>query len=127
RRALDHAEAGLDASAFVEVCLAAEEVERLAHRLDGSPGFVLAAAPEILARAATYADAKHPRAAGRLHLHLASRLLSDGDARQYDRAREHLVAAKHAHERAGERAEWSELLARLEAAHAVVRGWKLRG
>nr|MCU0232059.1 hypothetical protein [Acidobacteriota bacterium] len=49
RRALDHAEAGLDASAFVEVCLAAEELERLTHRLDGSPGFVLAAAPEILA------------------------------------------------------------------------------
>ena len=125
RRALDHAEAGLDASAFVEVCLAADEIERLAHRLDGSPGFVLAAAPEVLARAATVADAENPRTAARLHLHLAGRLLADGDARQYDRAREHLLAAKHAHERAGERQRWIDVLARLEGTHAVVRGWSL--
>ena len=125
RRALDHAEAGLDASAFVDVCLAAGEIDRLAHRLDGSPGFVLAAAPEVLARAATVADAENPRAAGRLHLHLAGRLLAEGDARQYDRARGHLVAAKQAHERAGERQRWVDIVARLEATHAVVRGWSL--
>lgn len=126
RRAIDHAEAGLDASAFVEVCLAADELERLAHRLEGSPGFVLAAAPEVLARAATRADEESPRTAARLHLHLAGRLLADGDARQYDRAREHLLAARHAHERAGEREQWADVLARLEATHAVVRGWPLR-
>ncbi len=125
RRALDHAEAGSDASAFVEVCLAADELERLAHRLEDSPGFVLAASPEALARAATVAEAGSPRVAGRLHLHLAGRLLAEGDARRYSRAREHLVAARQAHDRAGERQQWIDVLARLEATHAVVRGWTL--
>ncbi len=123
RRALDHAELASDASAFIDVFLAAGEIERLVHRLDDSPAFVLAAAPESLARAATLAEATAPLAAGRLHVHLAGRLLAEGDPRHYDRARVHLLAAKQAHERAGERSQWADVLARIEATHAIVREW----
>lgn len=123
RRALDHAEAASDASSFVELCIAAGDLDRLLSRLEHSPGFVLGAGPELIARAAAHAEETSPRAAARLHVHLASRWLADGDARHFERAREHLERARRACERAGLREEWEQIRERLAATHAVVRGW----
>ncbi len=123
RRALDQAEAGADATAFTEICLAANESERLAHRLDSSPGFVLSSSPVILERAATLLCDRFPLIAARIRMHLASHLLASGDARHYARVRAFLETARESYESEGEAALWEESLARIREAHSVVKAW----
>ncbi len=123
RRALDQAESGSDATAFVDVCIASAESERLAHRLDSAPAFVLAASSTVLERAADFLDGKVSRASARLCLHLASQLLGEGDARHYARVRALLERGRQAFVADGSESAWSEGLARIRDAHAVVRAW----
>ncbi len=124
RRALDHAEAAADASAYVDVCMEAEDIERLVHRLDAEPAFVLSAEAMTLMRAATRLDAKVPWATARFSVQLASRHLADGNARRYDEARALLAQAKRAFLADGNNAAWEEVLQQLAQAHAVVRTWQ---
>ncbi|HHN74177.1 MAG TPA: hypothetical protein ENK10_03025 [Acidobacteria bacterium] len=122
-RAIDHAEASSDATAFVEICLSAREVERLAHRLDASPGFVLAASPAVLDRAALMFEERSAWASARIHQHLATRLLSEGDARHYGKAREHIEGLRRACEKDDDAAAWESALEHLARNFAVVRAW----
>ncbi|RMG48178.1 MAG: hypothetical protein D6718_02510 [Acidobacteria bacterium] len=123
RRALDLCEASADATAFVEVCLAAGATERLVDRLEMAPAYVLAAGEQVLDAACLRLDEQSPAAAARIRIHLAERALAAGDPRQYPRAREHLEQARRACERRGDTALWSAAVERLRAAHAVVRAW----
>ena len=123
RRALDAAESTADATAFVEVALAAGDLERIAHRLDSTPNFVLAASPRSLEQAAGALDRRHGWAAARLRLHLAGRLLADGDPRHYGRVRSWLEEARAVLFREDRAAEWREAIDRLRRAHRVVRAW----
>jgi hypothetical protein len=123
RRALDHAESSVDATAFVDVCLEAEDAERLAHRLDLAPQFVLGADPQLLDRAVGRLEERVPWAAGRIALHLASSMLAEGDPGRYGRVREMLQIAKHSYRRAGKPELWEEAHRRLKQAHAVVAAW----
>lgn len=123
RRALDHAEAGSDATAFVDVAVAASDAERLVHRLDSTAGFVFSATPGTLERAALLLRARHPLSAARICVHLASRLLAAGEARHYDEARSLLESARESFSADGRLAEWQDTLERLGRAHATVRGW----
>ncbi len=123
RKALDTAESTADATAFVEVALAAGDLERIAHRLDSTPNFVLAASPRALEQATGALDARHGWAAARLRLHLAGRLLADGDPRHYGRVRSWLEEARTVLLREDRAAEWHEAIDRLRRAHRVVRAW----
>ncbi len=123
RRALDHAEAGSDATAFVEVAVAASDAERLVHRLESSTGFVFSATPATLERAALQLRARHPLSAARVYVHLASRILAAGEAQHYDEARGLLESAQESFTADGRLAEWQDTLERMGRAHAVVRGW----
>ena len=67
--------------------------------------------------------ARHPRAAGRLYVHLASRVLATGDARTYLRAKEHMERARDSFVADGDPSAWDDALARMREAHAVARGW----
>ncbi len=123
RRALDAAESTADATAFVEVALAAGDLERVAHRLDSTPNFVLAASPRALEQAAGVLDRRHGWAAARLRLHLAGRFLADGDPRHYGRVRTWLEEARAVLLREDRQGEWREAIDRLRRAHRVVRAW----
>lgn len=123
RRALDHAESGVDSSAFVAVCLEAEDHERLSHRLDAAPSFVLAAAAETLESATAALEERIPWAAARIAMHLAGRWLALGDARHYRQVRVTLERAQRCYRAANQREEGEAALARLIATHAVVRAW----
>jgi hypothetical protein len=126
RRALDHAESSVDATAFVDVCLEAEDAERLAHRLDLAPQFVLGADPQLLDRAVGRLEERVPWAAGRIALHLASSMLAEGDPGRFGRVRELLQIAQHSYRRAGKPELWEEAHRRLKQAHAVVAAWVIR-
>ncbi len=123
RRALDAAESTADATAFVEVALAAGDLERIAHRLDSTPNFVLAASPRVLEEASGALEQRHGWAAARLQLHLAGRLLAEGDPRHYGRVRSWLEEARAVLLREDRAAEWNDALDRLRQAHRVVRAW----
>lgn len=122
-RAIDHVEASSDATAFVEICLAAHEAERLAHRLDATPGFVLSASTSSLERAVVMLDERNAWACARVHFHLATRWLAEGDARHYARVRHHLEQARRAHEADGSTEAWQEQIEQMRRAHAVVGAW----
>lgn len=123
RRALDHVESTADASAVLDVCLEADDLERLAHRLDSAPNFVLSADASLLERFAARADGRIPWAAARVALHLSSRLLAAGDAKHYGKARQLLAQAKRSFLADGNQVGWDEASRRLLEAHAVVRIW----
>ncbi|MDQ7007021.1 MAG: hypothetical protein Q9Q40_07295 [Acidobacteriota bacterium] len=122
-RAIDHAEASSDATAFVEICLAAREVERLAHRLDASPGFILAAAPTVLERTALMLEDRSAWASMKIYQHLATRLLAEGDARHYGKVREHLEGLRRACGKDENGPAWEAHLEQLARNFAVVRAW----
>ena len=123
RRALDHAEAAADATAFVEVCTAAADVERFCHRLDSSASFVLAAGTSALERAVGILDDRVHWAAARVHLHLAGRFLSDGDPRLYGRAKNSLRRAQASFLAGDDPEGWAAAFERISRAHMVVRSW----
>ncbi|MBP7147985.1 MAG: SWIM zinc finger family protein [Acidobacteria bacterium] len=123
RRALDHADAGSDATAFVEVCLAAGDAERLAHRVETTPGFVLSAAPAMLERSLALLEKGAPDAASAVHVQLAAAILARGDSRAYPEARQHLEQARRAHLVGASAGAWDEIAGRLAQAHAIVREW----
>ncbi|GAB4375734.1 MAG: hypothetical protein Kow0062_15130 [Acidobacteriota bacterium] len=123
KRALEAVEAGADATALVDVIVAAEEAERLAHRLETAPEFVLSASSRSLGQAARLLARRYPEASARIETDLAERILRDGDSRRYDRVLEHLRRAQSLLETSGQAAAWNETLARLRRAHDVVRSW----
>jgi hypothetical protein len=123
RRALDSVEASADATAFVEVVQAADEPERLAHRLEDSPRFVYSASETSLASAAKWLEVSLPRLAGQVYVHLADRILAQGDSRRHQAATSYLQQAQSTFEEAGAEEAWSAELDRLRRAHAAVRDW----
>lgn len=122
RRALDSVEASADATAFVSVVVAAEDVERFAHRLETAPHSIFAASVRTLERAAQAFRDRHPEIAARLHVHLAERVLADGDPRRYERALDHLNHAQHEFEAASS-PMWSSEIVRLRKAYQIVGTW----
>jgi hypothetical protein len=123
RRALDHVEASSDATAFVEVCVAAEDMERLAHRLEIASGFVLAAGQRALESAASALGTTRPEAAGEIYARLGAAIVEAGDAQRLFHAHTLLERARHAFAAAGREADWEARLEGLRRAHGVVRRW----
>lgn len=123
RRALDTVDARGDATAFVEVCVAAEDLERLSHRLESVPDFMHAASPESLELAIDASRSRRPILAARLHVVLAERLLLEADPRRHDAALDHLRAAENYFEGSAKPGAWDEILAELRRRFAVVAQW----
>jgi tetratricopeptide (TPR) repeat protein len=123
RRALDHVEASSDATAFVEVCVAAEDMERLAHRLEIASGFVLAAGHRALESAATALERTRPEASAEIYARLGTAILEAGDAQRLFMAHTMLERAGQAFGAAGREQDWQTRLDGLRRAHAVVRRW----
>lgn len=123
RRALDHVEASSDATAFVEVCVAAEDFERLAHRIEIASGFVLAAGHRALENAAGVLASSRPEAAGQIYAHLGSTVLEAGDSQRLFLAHTLLERAGQAFAAASRDEEWNARLDALRHAHGVVRKW----
>jgi hypothetical protein len=123
RRALDHVEASSDATAFVEVCVAAEDMERLAHRLEIASGFVLAAGHRALEDAAAALGTTRPDAAGEIYARLGAAILEAGDAQRVFLAHTLLERARQAFAAAGREEDWEARLEGLRHAHGVVKRW----
>jgi hypothetical protein len=123
RRALDHVEASSDATAFVEVCVAAEDMERLAHRLEIASGFVLAAGHRSLENAAAALERTRPEAAAEIYARLGAAILESGDAQRLFMAHTMLERAGQAFGSAGRDQEWQARLDGLRRAHGVVKRW----
>lgn len=123
RRALDHVEASSDATAFVEVCIAAEDMERLAHRLEIASGFVLAASPRVLESAAAALEPTRPEAAAEIYARLGASILEAGDSQRLFLAHTLLERAAHAFSAGGREEDWQSRLEGLRHAHGVVRRW----
>lgn len=123
RRALEQIENTADAAAYVDVCLEAGELERLARGIEKAEGFVLAAPPDLLERTGSALLESWPAAAGRVFSQAAGRILARGDGRHYPEARRHLERARSAFLAAGEEETWFLIRERMAKNHAVAAEW----
>jgi predicted nucleic acid-binding protein len=103
---------------LVDLLLHTDETERLAHLTARSSDASLEDISHHTAEpAGTRLEQSHPGEAARIWRAQGMRILTAGKSKYYDAALRYLGRAKHCYQRAGQPAEWQQVVAEVHAGH----------